>query len=295
MQNCRNYPSRARVTYQIVLSMEDFAISNDPAKFNSEVRQYLLQSNLIITDKAGNESLVNLVVPGGHSILDLSNTGDDQEKVWEQIVDNLSNRSIIVRKNNQPQFQNSVFFQTSMLPRKTLRDSLDPKNNLFKFNQGTQYSLALSVYNPNAGKATANAIQTIIIDYDSNLLDHVGSEEIDLPLDQRKFTKYFDFRTKENLVGGESDLIVKGSKDTFNTPLIQIPYNLSPKKAEMAGAAITLAFGILILAIADLVSTKVAEAYTLSSTDQITIQIIMVVVGTVLSAIPIAWLEIKRK
>jgi uncharacterized Fe-S cluster-containing radical SAM superfamily protein len=282
-------------TYQIVLHMEDFVIYSDPAKFNLEIRQLLFQSNLIAIDKAGNERLNQLVIPGDRSILDLSNTGNDQEKAWEQIVDNLSNRSIIVRKNNQPQFQQSIFFRTSILPRKTLRNSLDPKNNSFKFNQGTQYSVAISVYNPNAAKTITTETQKVTVDYDTNLCDHVGSEELELPLDQRKYTKYFDFRTKENLVGGQSDIIAKGSKDTFNTPLVQIPYSLTSKKAEMVGAAFVLALGILVLGIADLLSNVVKDTYGLSGIDQITIQIILVVVGTILSAVPIAWLEIKRK
>ena len=286
------------VTYQVVLSLNDFTIPNDEVKFNSHVRQVLAQSNLLTTDSSGNEWQQNLVILADSSIISSVNSGNSQEKVWEQIIENLAKRPPInVRgKNNQSQFADSVFFRTRILPRKNLKTPSYPKEHVFRFKEGTQYTVGISVYNSNFQKATQNEMQEIVIDYDSNLVDHVGCAQLDLPLGQRKYTKYFDFRTKEPLTGGESDIVIKGKRDSFETPSVQIPYVLLAPKNQMIAAAFCLAIGILILGIADTFAGSIVLWLNLKEPIDKTIwQIVIVIIGTILSAVPIIWLETKRR
>lgn len=292
----RILPPTDGVTYQVILSMGDFAIPINLEEFNSKTRGFLEEAGVLKKDEAGNENVTNLVISGDRSVVDLSSPGSNQQKVWEQIVDHLAEVGSIGRKRDQPQFANSVFFRINILPRKELRTPLAPEDHLYKFGQGNQYSLTFSVYNPHSEKDNSKGFQRTIVEYDPKLVAHVGSEQIDLPLGQRTFTKYFDFRTKEPLTGGESELVIKGKEDNFETPFVQIRYILLSKRGEMIAMAFCLAWGILILGIAGTLPDNIVIWANLKQANAaLIIQIALVLIGTILSAVPIVWLEIKRR
>lgn len=134
----------------------------------------------------------------------------------------------------------------------------------------------------------------VYIDFDAKLISHVGSVELDLPLRQSRYTKYFDFRTKEPIVSGKSQFIIRGDKDDFNTPSVQIPIVLPTKKIEVIGIFSSLIMGIFILGATDIIADTIVSLFSVSEAE-LRIRLALIIIGTILSALPIAWLEIKRR
>jgi len=287
-------PPTDGVTYQLTLSAENLIVPIDYQKFNSRVYEFLKQQNGIDKDEQGNEYISSLVLFSDKTILDMTSTGINQEEVWEKTVEHLVNVAKIKRLEDQPQFTKSIFFRLKILPRKKLKSPLTPKDRIYTLDQGNEYCLVLGIYNPHFENFDINDFRKLIIDFDTKLVSHVGSVELDLPLRQRKYTKYFDFHTKEPIVSGKSQLTIRGDKDDFNAPFVRIPFVLPTKKREVIGIFSSLVMGIFILGATDIIGDLIASLFNVSEAE-LSIRLALSIIGTILSALPIAWLEIKRR
>lgn len=282
------------ITYQLILRTGDFIVPSDLENFSSKVHEFLEQQKAISLDAQGRELVSHLVLRGDQSILNMAKADSNQQKLWEGIIGNLVNLDGIQRLENQPQFAESIFFRWKVLPRHELRSPVIPKDGAHILDQGSQYCLMLSVYNPHLKNFKANSFKELIIDFDSRLISHVGSERLDLPQRQKKYTKYFDFLTKEPIVSGRSQLLIRGEKDDFNTPYVTIPIVLHTRKMEIIGILGCLVLGLFILGAASTLSGVIASVISNTEAEP-QVEVALSVIGTILSALPIAWLEIKGR
>jgi len=291
-------PPTDGVTYQFVLITDDFIIPLDSQKFNSEVYKSLQERNLLAKDSAGNEIVSNLVLSGDRTILEMMSMGSNQQNIWAEIIEYLVKAGDIKRLENQPQFRESTFFRLKILPRSELKSPLIPKEHLYDFDQGKEYCLVLSVYHPHFKNFQKDNIRKLVINFDSKLISHVGSVELDLPLRQRKYTKYFDFHVKEPIISGKSRLVIHGDGDDFNAPSVQLSFVLSTKKKGIIGVIGGLGIGIFILGAIDILTNSIASLFQLPPTESLLrtrIGLALAIIGTALSTLPIAWLELKRR
>jgi hypothetical protein len=154
---------------------------------------------------------------------------------------------------------------------------------------GKQYSLSLSVFNPHYKNFPNDSIKETTIDYREELIIHVGPISLNLPAHQRKYTKYFDFWTKDLMIGGNSRFTLRLDKEEFNGPYVHIPFVLPKKRLNLLSLFSILTLGLFILGSSNAISS-IAANYGLTFISEWFVGI----VGTVLTAIPIAWLELKE-
>ena len=290
-------PPNDGVTYQLLLTTDNLIVPIDSKKFNSEVYKLLQQKNLI-KNYENNEIVSNLVFYGDKTILDLTSNGGNQQNIWSKLVEYLTGLNDIKRLEDQPQFRESIFFRLSLLSRSKLKSSLTPKKQTYKLNQGKEYTLAISVYIPHYKNFPKNEIRKLVFDFDSKLISHVGSIEIDLPLAQRKYTKHFNFRVKETITGGKSNFVIHGDRSDFNSPNVQIPFEVSTMKKNIIGVICALGTGIFILGAYDILTNAIVSFFEISETGLLGrtgINLAFAFIGTALSTLPIAWLELKRR
>lgn len=196
------------VTYQIVLKVSDFKTAGD--EFSSKVRTYL-EEKQIVKMKEGKNWADKLVFCGDDSILKMAAQIGDQQTAWEHTINYLVTVSDIKREKDQEQeqFKHSVFYRLSILAREELGSPLSPKEGAYEFYLGKQYSLAFAVYHPHYTNFSAQDLKENVVDFPEEMLRHVGPKTFSLPAHQRKYTKYFDFWTKDLMVGGKSRLVVR--------------------------------------------------------------------------------------
>jgi len=280
------------MTYQIVLKLGEYRTATDVKEFSSRVREYLQQKQII--EKKGNEnSPTKLIFSGDDSIRNMLAKTEEQQGTWEGIVKHLVAAQDIPRGINQEQFKHSVFYKLGVLAREKLVSPLRPKEGVYQFDPGKQYSLVFAVYHPHFENFPVEDVKENVIDFPEGLLHHVGPKSCRLPARQRKYTQYFDFWTKDLTTGGKSEISVRLEGNEFNGPSFRIPFILRRKSFQLASLFVTLAVGLLMLgssgAIASM-ATSSGFTYLSQSNLEWTIGIF----GTVLSLLPIAWLEVRR-
>jgi hypothetical protein len=288
----RIIPPGDGVTYQIVLRLGEFRTATDVKEFSSKVREYLQQKQMI-DNKDGENWSTRLVFSGDDSIRRMLAQVGEQQDTWEGIVSHLVAIQDIPRGLNQEQFRHSVFYKVQVLARENLGSPLRPREGVYELSPGKQYSLAFAVYHPHYQNFCVGDVKENTIDFPEGLLHHVGSKTCKFPSRQRKYTKYFDFWTKDLTTGGKSAISVRLEDDEFNGPSFQIPLVLRPKRLQLASLFVSLSIGLLMLGSSGAIaSMAISSGFTYLS--QSNLQWVIGILGTALSVLPIAWLELKR-
>jgi hypothetical protein len=280
------------MTYQILLKLGEYRTATDVNEFSSKVREYLQQKQII--EKKGNENWpAKLVFSGDDSIWKMLAKVGEQQDTWEGIVKHLVASQDIPRGINQEQFKHSIFYKLGVLAREELGSPLRPREGVYQLDPGKQYSLVFAVSHPHYENFRVGDVKENAIDFPEGLLHHVGSKTCRLPTRQRKYTQYFDFWTKDLATGGKSEMSVRLEDDEFNGPSFHIPFILRPKRFQLASLFLTLAVGLLLLGSSGAIaSMATSSGFTYLS--QSSLEWIIGIFGTVLSLLPIAWLELKR-
>ncbi len=289
-------PPTIGVTYQIILSMEDFVNPVDTKKFNDDIRTILSQKKML--SKAtpnSDEYLQKLVLKGADPLVGNQNSTNSQQEIWEETAKMLARADPIARLKGQEQFSNSIFFRTNILLRTELKSQLSIEEHSFKISQGRPYAVSLSAFNPDHQKHNNKPNKKITISVDDKLISHVGSSEIDLPMAQDKYTKYFDFQTKETLTSESSEIVVTESDENFETPSIKLPYKLMSKRLEVYSLIVSMIAGILLIGIAATFPNDIVTYFKLSNNYVTILTFVFLIVGSFLSGIPLVWLEIKKR
>jgi hypothetical protein len=277
-------------TYQIVLKLGEYRTATE--EFSSKVRSYLEQKQVI--EKRGEVNWPKkLVFSGDSSILKMLAQVGDQQVTWGKIVERLVDAQDIQRGLNQEQFKHSVFYSLSVLSREKLGSPLRTKEGAYKLDPGKQYSLAFAVYHPHYKNFGIEDIKQNAVDFPDQLLHKVGRRICSLPARQRKYTKYFDIWTRDLMTGGKSGIVVRLENDEFNGPSIYIPFVLHRKRLQLASLFLCLAVGLFLLGSSTAIASMAAY-YKFTYVSQTTLEWISAISGTVLSLLPIAWLELKR-
>lgn len=242
-----------------------------------------------IINKEKTNALNKLVFCGDNSILNMLTMVEEQQVIWEHIVNYLVKIKDI-KGINQEQFRNSLFYRLNVFTREELGYPLIPKNGLYEFNPGRQYSLVFAVYHPHYLNFDSNDLKENTVDFSDELLNHVGLKTFNLPAHQKKYTKYFDFWAKDLMRGGKSKLVIRLEKDEFNGPYIQIPFIIRRKRLQLISLLFILFVGLFMLSgnIASITTIFLAN-YGINIPEWI-----IGVFGTILSVFPIAWLQIKE-
>jgi hypothetical protein len=276
------------VTYQIILKTGDYRTATVADEFSSKVRTYLEEKQIVKKENA--VSWPNkLVFCGDESILKMLAQIGDQQTTWENTIEYLVKVPDIKRGIDQEQFKHSVFYRLNVLARDELGSPLSLKDGAYEFYPGKQYSLTFAVYHPHYTNFDAQDLKENAVDFPEEMLRHVGPKTFSLPARQRKYTKYFDFWAKDLMVGGKSRLVVRLEKEEFNGPYIQIPFVLRCKRLQLVSLFFSLTIGLFILGSSSAIAS-IAASYGLTFISQWVVGM----VGTVLSAAPIAWLQLRR-
>jgi len=276
------------VTYQIVLKVSDYRTATAVDEFSSKVRTYL-EEKQIVKKEEGTNWPTKLVFCGDDSILKMSAQIGDQQTTWEYTIEYLVKVSDIKKGIDQEQFKHSVFYRLNVLAREELGSPLSLKKEVYEFCPGKQYSLTFAVFHPHYKNFNAEDLKENAVDFPEELILRVGPKTLNLPARQRKYTKYFDFWTKDLMVGGKSRLVVRLEKEEFNGPYIQIPFVLRRKRLRLISLFSILTIGLFILGSSSTIAS-IATSYGLTFISQWLVGM----VGTVLSAAPIAWLQLRK-
>jgi hypothetical protein len=149
------------------------------------------------------------------------------------------------------------------------------------------------VYHPHYSNFKDSDIKENVIDFPEELLHHVGPKTCSLPAHQRKYTKYFDFWTKDLMTGGKSMIVVRLKKEEFIGPYVQIPFIIRRKRLQLWLLLLVLMVGLILLGMSDVIAFTI-NSYVFKAISKEAFQLLICVLGTVMSMLPIAWLELKR-